>query len=258
MLDVTIQRPSLALALTEVPRSLFEMALIPFCSPVLANAPRGDGHPVLVLPGFMTSDMSTFAMRRYLDSLGYQTYPWELGRNLGIRSTGIDGERVKDRVELLYREHGRKVSLVGWSLGGIMARQLARKHPEMVRQVITLGSPFTGNPGATNVTALYEWMTGDYLEEDLVRERIAEESAPLPVPSTAIFSRQDGVTAWENCLDADLSGETENIELYGSHMGLVFNPAVWFAVADRLAQPEGEWAPFDRSGQRAMFYPQAA
>lgn len=258
MIDKSIQRPSLALALTEVPRSLFELALLPVCSPVLANAPRGDGHPVLLLPGFMTSDMSTWALRRYLVNLGYQTYPWELGRNLGIRSTGIDGERLKDRVELLAKEHGRKVSLVGWSLGGIMARQIARHAPELVRQVITLGSPFTGNPGATNVTALYEMMTGDFLEEEMVRERIAEESDPVPVPSTAIFSRQDGVTAWENCLDAEETEETENIELYGSHMGMPFNPAVWFAVADRLAQPEGEWAPFDRSGQRAFFYPEAA
>ena len=250
-----IGRPSLALALSEVPRALFETALLPVCAPRLAGAPRGDGHPVLILPGFLTSDASTYLLRNYLKTLGYKAYPWELGRNFGYRSIGLSGEHIRERVEMLAEKAGEKVSLVGWSLGGIISRQMAREIPELVRQVITLGSPFTGDPRATNVTPIYEMLTGDVLDESDIEARLADEVKPLPVPSTAIFSKMDGVTAWENCLDAEEGTESENVEIYGSHMGLTLNPAVWSVVADRLAQPEGEWAPFDRAGLRKWVYP---
>ena len=250
-----IRTPSLVLALTEAPRALAEAALLPLCSPRLFSAPRGDGHPVLLLPGFLTSDVSTYALRNFLIALGYETFPWELGRNFGVKSIGSTGEFIRERIERLADEAGAKVSLVGWSLGGIISRQMAREIPHLVRQVITLGSPFTGDPHATNVTAIYETLTGDVLDAAEIDARLADEAKPLPVPSTAIFSRLDGVTAWENCLDAEEGDRRENIEIYGSHMGLTLNPAVWSVVADRLAQPDGEWAPFDRKGVRKWIYP---
>lgn len=250
-----IARPPLALAMSEVPRALFEMALLPICSPRLFTAPHGDGHPVLLLPGFMTSDMSTYALRNYLLGLGYESYPWELGRNLGVKSVGLAGEHIRERIEAIAERTGRKVSLVGWSLGGIISRQMAREIPEHVRQVITLGSPFTGDPRATNVTPIYELLTGDVLDEEAIGTRLADEGKPLPMPSTAIYSTLDGVTAWENCLDAVEDEQTENVELYGSHMGMTLNPAVWAVIADRLAQPEGKWKRFDRSGLRKFIYP---
>lgn len=252
-----IAPPPLALAMTEVPRALAEIALLPLCAPRLFNAPRGDGHAVLLLPGFLTSDVSTYPLRNYLMALGYDSFPWELGRNFGIKTVGEFGEVIRARIEALAERSGGKVSLVGWSLGGIISRQMAREIPQHIRQVITLGSPFTGDPRATNVTPLYEMLTGDVLDDAGIETRLAAESGPIPVPSTAIYSKLDGVAAWENCLDAEEGSQTENIEVYGSHMGLTMNPAVWSVVADRLAQKEGEWAPFRREGLRRWVYPRA-
>lgn len=253
--DAAINAPPLTLAMTEMPRAMYEMALLPFFAPRLYNAPRGDGHPVLLLPGFLTSDISTYPLRNFLMSLGYETFPWELGRNFGIKSVGLSGEIIRERIEKVADQTGAKVSLVGWSLGGIISRQMARQVPDLIRQVITLGSPFTGNPKATNVSSIYEMLTGDVLDQAGIEKRLEEEAEPLPVPSTAIYSRLDGVTAWENCLDAEEGHGCENIEVYGSHMGFTLNPAVWSVVADRLAQAEGEWAPFNRDGMRKWVYP---
>lgn len=233
---VPIRKPSLGLALTEGPRALSEMARLPWRLPRLFLEPRGDGHPVLLLPGFLTSDLSTYAMRNYLRALGYETFPWQLGRNLGIKAIGAQGEHIRAVIEGLSEGFGGKVSLVGWSLGGIIARQMAREMPERIRQVITLGSPFTGDPRATNVTRLYELLTGDILDDRTIAERLEQELEPLGVPTTAIFSRSDGVTAWENCLEPEVGETRENVEVRGSHMGMTINPAVWRIVANRLSR----------------------
>ena len=246
-----IAPPSKWLAWMEGQRACAELSALSVTSPFLQLAPRGDGHPVLVLPGFVTTDVSTWALRRYLSSLGYDVHAWELGRNIGPKSIGARGERLERRLEEIRAETGRKASLVGWSLGGIMARELARSQPDAVRQVITLGSPFTGNPHATNVSKLYEQLSGEKVDDPRL---LAKRARPPPVPSTAIFSKTDGIVAWRNCMEP--AGElTDNIEVRGSHFGLVVNPAVLFAVADRLAQPERGWAPFARTGWRAAVYP---
>lgn len=249
-----IERPSKLLALTELPRALFEYATLPWASAPLLAAPEGDGHPVLILPGFMTSDMSTSVLRKYLKQLGYQPFTWDLGRNLGPRSVGWDGEKLIDRLDAIHAETGRKVSLVGWSLGGVLARQLARRRPDLVRQIITLGSPFTGNPAATNVMAAYEYVTGQRLRDAHTAKQLAESREVPPVPSTAIYTKGDGVVAWQNCLEP-ASPLTDNIEVRGSHCGLGVNASVLYAIADRLAQKDGEWKPFDRKGLRAFVYP---
>jgi pimeloyl-ACP methyl ester carboxylesterase len=242
------------LALTEAPRVLMELSYLSMTAALLRQAPRGDGHPVLVLPGFVTSDRSTRILRLYLDDLGYDAHGWELGRNLGPKAIGARGERLTRRLLAVHRATRSKVSLVGWSLGGVMARELARSAPHAVRQVITLGSPFTGNPGASTVSRLYEQLTGDVIDSDLMAERLAIGSTPPPVPSTAIYSRTDGIVAWRNCVEPP-GEQTDNIEVCSSHCGLAVNPAVLFAVADRLAQPEREWTPFRRDGWRAAVYP---
>jgi pimeloyl-ACP methyl ester carboxylesterase len=249
-----IKPPSMLLALTEFQRALIELSTLPAAAPILSMAPKGDGHPVLVLPGFTASDRSTAILRRYLNELGYRTFTWDLGRNLGPRSIGRQGEHLLARLREIHEETGQTVSLVGWSLGGVMARQLARRMPKAVRQVISLGSPFTGDPRATNVWRVYEGVTGQRINDADVREQLRESELPPPVPSTAIYSRSDGIVAWKNCIEPE-ADTSESIEVYGSHCGLGVNPAVMFAVADRLAQPEGEWAPFDRGGWRAVFYP---
>lgn len=250
----TIAPPSKLLALTELPRALVELGTLPWASPLLLAAPRGDGHPVLVLPGFITSDASTTILRRYLDHLGYDAHAWELGRNLGPKAIGREGEKLVARLKAVHERTGRKVSLVGWSLGGVMARQVARRVPQAVRQIVTLGSPFAGNPTATNVRTAYEGLTGQHLEDADTVAQLRESATVPPVPSTAIFTRGDGVVAWQNCVEPEAE-TTDNIEVLGSHCGLGVNPAVLYAIADRLAQPEGEWKPFERSGLRALVYP---
>lgn len=249
--------PSALLALTELPRALAEFgSYAALAAPLHATAPRGDGHPVLVLPGFMTSDASTTVLRRFLRRLGYDARAWDLGRNLGPRAIGREGEHLVAKLREIHERTGQKVSLVGWSLGGVMARLVAGRAPDAVRQVITLGSPFAGSPRATNVWRLYEAMTGQKVDDPHTRGQLRELAAPPPVPSTAIYSKGDGVVAWENCREP-ATASTDNIEVHGSHCGLGVNPAVLYAVADRLAQPEDAWAPFKRDGLKGFFYPEA-
>ena len=241
--------PSATLLMLEG-RALWEFGAFMASLPALQFTRRGDGHPVFVLPGLIQSDMSTRPLRTFLAHHGYQTYGWELGRNYGRRD-GVE-ERMLERLRALRKQHGRKVSLIGWSLGGVYARELAKQAPEDVRLVITLGSPFTGNPKATNAWRLYE-LTSGHRVDDALSHRLDSRSAP-PVPVTAIYSRTDGVVAWQCCRE-EPGPFRENIEVHGSHCGLGHHPAAAYAIADRLAQPEGEWRQFDSSGVKRLFYP---
>lgn len=217
--------------------------------PILWSAPRGDGHPVLVLPGLAASDISTRPLRRYLKDRDYAPHRWRLGRNLGPRAGVLDA--CLHNVQMLRAKYGEKVSLVGWSLGGIYARELAKLVPDDVRCVITLGTPFTGHPKSTNAWRVYELASGEKVDDR--RDWPNLHQAP-PVPTTSIYSRTDGIVAWHCSVQED-SPLTENIEVQASHLGMGVNPAVLYAVADRLAQPEGAWQPFDRSGiVKSMIY----
>lgn len=231
-------------------RSLFELNSSLLLSPLLLRAPKGDGHPVLALPGFLASDLSMVPMRRYLKELGYDAYAWQMGRNFG----GVASKRsaLRDLLRRIHEGSGRKVSVVGWSLGGIYARDLALQMPDMVRSVITLGSPFANDVTATNATRLYELLSGEAVDDNPeIREAIAGD---LPVPTTSIYSRTDGIVNWRTSLLRP-SATAENIEVhFASHIGLGVNPAALWAVADRLAQPEGEFRQFDRSGPFAIAY----
>jgi pimeloyl-ACP methyl ester carboxylesterase len=249
-----IRPPSALLALTEVARALVELGTLPLASPLLLAAPRGDGHPVLVLPGFVTSDLSTSILRRFLTQIGYDAHAWELGRNLGPRAIGREGEKLIARLDDIHATTGKKVSLVGWSLGGILARQLSRRRPDLVRQVISLGSPFAGDPRATNVWKAYELLTGQRLKDVDTQKQLRESEQAPPVPSTAIFSKADGIVAWQNCLEPE-TDTTDNIEVNGSHCGLGVNASVLYAVADRLALAEDGWKPFERKGLKTLVYP---
>jgi pimeloyl-ACP methyl ester carboxylesterase len=231
-------------------RSLLEFNASLLLSPLLMQAPKGDGHPVLALPGFLASDLSMAPMRRYLKQLGYDTYAWKMGRNLG----GIASRRnaLKSLLTEIHTTTARKVSIVGWSLGGIYARDLALQCPDMVRSVITLGSPFANDVRATNATRLYEALSGETVEHN--SELTQAIAGDLPVPVTSIYSRTDGIVNWRTSL-LRLSDTAENIEVHlASHIGLGVNAAALWAVADRLAQAEGEFQPFDRSGPFAIAY----
>jgi pimeloyl-ACP methyl ester carboxylesterase len=246
--------PSLLLAFTEFPRAFLEVGSLPWLSPLLLQAPKGDGHPVLLLPGFMAGEGSMKPLFGYLKKLGYDPYQWELGRNLGPRAVGLDGEKMVDRLEAIYEKTGRKISIIGWSLGGAFARQLSRRRPDLVRQVISLGSPLTGTPRSTNAWRAYEWLTGQKMSDPKLKEQVREGHQPPPVPSTAIFSKNDGIVAWQTAREPQ-AATTDNIEVRGSHCGLGANPAVWWAIADRLALPDNGWKPFERTGARALIYP---
>jgi len=239
--------PSRELLLLEL-RAIWELTAFFASYPMLRMAARGDGHPVLVLPGLAASDLSTRPLRRYLSDQGWSAHGWKLGQNHGPRP-GAE-ERMQQRLAELFARHERKVSLIGWSLGGIFARELARRAPHQVRAVITLGSPFAGAPKASNAWKLYERASERKVEDWPERERM---KLPPPVPSTAIYTRSDGIVAWQGCLERE-SATSENIEIEGSHCGLGHNPAALYAIADRLSQPEGEWRPFERRGLRAMVY----
>lgn len=222
----------------------WEMGASLVALPLLKSAPRGDGHTVLVFPGLVASDVSTVPLRQYLKGQGYDARGWKLGRNLGPGRGTI--EACFDTVRQLHRESGHKVSLIGWSLGGIYAREAAKVVPECVRSVITLGTPFNGHPKSTNAWRVYELASGETADTRLAMYNLAK--AP-PVPTSSVYSRTDGVVAWECSLQAPSERrDTENIEVEASHLGLGVNPCALYAVADRLAQPEGEWRPFDRGG----------
>lgn len=244
-----LRPPSLFLMLAEA-RGLFELNSSLLLSPLLLRAPKGDGHPVLALPGFLASDLSMAPMRRYLKELGYDAHAWNMGRNLG--GVASKREALGGLLRRIYEMTGRKLSLVGWSLGGVYARDLALHAPDMVRSVITLGSPFANDIRATNATRLYETLSGETVDDN--PEITAAIAGDLPVPATSIYSRTDGIVNWQTSLLRP-SEKAENIEVYlASHIGLGVNPAALWAVADRLAQPEGEFRHFDRSGPFAIAY----
>lgn len=243
-----LRPPSRRLLLAEV-RAVYEFAAFLWAFPWLRLLRSGDGHPVMVLPGLAASDASTFPLRTFLRDRGYAAYGWELGRNRGLKP-GLNEFKL-DRLRELRHRHGCKVSLIGWSLGGVFARELAKRAPEDVRQVITLGSPIKGGPRATHAWWVYELLAGHSVDEASSGSLL---HLPPPVPTTAIFSRSDGIVAWQCCVE-DRQDHTESVEVWASHCGLGHNPAALYVIADRLAQEEGSWTPFDRSGLRKLVFP---
>jgi pimeloyl-ACP methyl ester carboxylesterase len=217
-----------------------ELAAVLPALPALRRAPRGDGHPVLVLPGFLAGDGSTRALRWFLRDRGYHAHAWRLGQNRGPTAETVGG--LGARLHALHARHRRTVSVIGWSLGGIYARELARAFPDQVRQVITLASPFR-DVRASNVARLARLGIGPRPADDgrgVPHERLR---APLPVPTTCFYSETDGIVAWRSCID-DVSPRAENLAVRSSHCGMGHHPTVLLAIADRLAQPEGAWRPF--------------
>ncbi len=225
--------PSKLLWALEVPRGAFGLATLFGARRMLALGPRGDGRPVIVLPGMSNSDRSTLFLRRYLATLGYRAEGWGLGRNLGARTIGADGERLLARIGALHGETGERVTLVGVSLGGIMARFAAHRLPDTVREVVTISAPFAGSPRATNVWRAFELLTGDRIDSAHVVAQSALVARAPPVPATAIWSRSDGLVNGLICHD----GECRSVEVRSSHIGVQVRPEVLLAVARVLGEP---------------------
>ncbi|HKX39674.1 MAG TPA: alpha/beta hydrolase [Burkholderiaceae bacterium] len=243
-----MQAPSALLMMLEG-RAPWEFAAMLAATPWLRRLPSGDGHPVLVFPGMGANDFTTAPLRSFLDRLGYVTRPWGQGFNFGPRDGVL--KRCASDVRALADAHGRPVSLIGWSLGGLYAREMAKELPDHARCVITLGTPFTGHPRATNAWRVFEVLSGQKAEDPAMMARLR---TPPPVPTTSIYSRTDGIVSWRCSLN-EPSPIAENIEVHASHVGMGMNPLALYAIADRLAQVPGQWKPFDANGVRRWFYP---
>jgi hypothetical protein len=260
--DPAAEGPSAGLFLTEPVRGLVDLAALLVSAPWLATAPRGDGHGVLVLPGLLASDTSTLPLRLYLGWLGYDVRGWDLGRNRGPTEAVLAG---LPRALLTHaRRTGRPVSLVGWSLGGIYARELARRNAKHIRQVITLGSPFALSDPRRQSWVHVPYQRLRHLHADGARLPSPEQRArPIGVPSTSVFSRLDGIVSWQACVELETEPETkrqtkpetkrqterqtaphQNVEVRCSHIGFGVDPATLWLIADRLAVPPGQHRPF--------------
>jgi pimeloyl-ACP methyl ester carboxylesterase len=233
--------PSRALLFTEPTRATAEFGSFLLSALLLRRAPRGDGHTVLVLPGFLADDRSTMVLRGYLSTLGYKTSAWGLGRNIGPTPGILKG--MEQRLLQLADRAGSPISIVGWSLGGMFARALGRDHPEHIRQIVTLGSPFRSDaPIGSHATRSFERLA--HIHVPFAELPAAEtDQDQLKVPVAAVYTKGDGVVAWQSCLQEE-GHQRENIEVLGSHCGLGHNPMATWVVADRLAQPIGAWSPF--------------
>ena len=236
-------------------RAFWEFGALLPAWPALRKAPAGDGHTVIIFPGLSAGDASTAPLRRYLTGLGYEVHGWKQGLNLGPRHGVLDA--AQQQVQDAYKTTGRKVSLIGWSLGGIYARELAKMLPDMVHCVITLGTPFASSPKSTNAWRVYEFATGRKTE---IEAKNYDLPTPPSVPTSSIYSKTDGVVAWQGSIQAPhkANPHTENIEIFASHIGMGLNPSAWWAVADRLSQSHQSWTPFvapSLMGLQHLLYP---
>jgi pimeloyl-ACP methyl ester carboxylesterase len=245
-----LSAPNAWLMLLEA-RAPWELAALAAAGPLLRRAPRGDTHPVMVFPGLGANDLTTLPLRNLLGGLGHACHPWRQGLNFGPRPGVL--EQCEQDVRELYARYHRRISLVGWSLGGLYAREVAKRVPELVRSVITLGTPFTGHPRATNAWKVFELLSGQDSHDE---QALAGLREPPPVACTSIYSRSDGVVAWQCSVNAE-GPLVENIALQSSHIGLGVNPLAVFAIADRLAQPDhlgGRWQRFAPPSALRLFY----
>ncbi len=257
---MSIRRPAIWHTLIEG-RTLLEFSASTLGLPLLLRAPKGERHTVMVLPGFLASDFSTKALRQFLKLKGYHAVGWGLGRNLGqhiVRHPRLVSKALLEKVLHYYQEQGEPISLIGWSLGGILAREIARLMPEQIRCVITLGSPFQDPEKAAPMAAKIfkalnkERMGGDFSIPSHLND-------PLEVPSTAIYSRTDGIAHWLSCKhhNEDMEHRSENIEVRASHLGYGHHPAVLWAIAARLAQPADHWTPLYHQHLPRWLFPDA-
>jgi hypothetical protein len=219
-------------------------ALLDYCAAHLAtlSVPQGDGHPVIVYPGLGSGALATSHLRRVIADCGFAAHDWQGGVNIGPDGAFDDWLMpLEERVRELHAQSGRKVSLIGWSLGGVYAREVAKRCPQCVRQVITLGTPFAALAQGNHARTVFHLLNRDKAQlSPSLEARIRE--CPT-VPTTSIYSRTDGIVSWRGCIEKT-TATSESIEVDASHLGMVTHPQVLRIVANRLAQPEGRWRRF--------------
>jgi predicted esterase YcpF (UPF0227 family) len=226
-----------------------DAAALPAGLLALSRVPKGDGHAVLVLPGFLSPDHSTWVLRWYLTQLGYAVHPWGLGYNMGFSTAyHYDIEAlVEHRLKEVFIESGdRKISLVGQSLGGAYAKFLARRYPSVIRDVVTLGSPISGDTADVSVWRVYQWVSKMEFADPEFRRKLRELNRPLEeVPITAIYSRNDGIVPWRNAREKP-GPLVQNIEVAATHVAMGLDAHVLYLIAHRLAKSSnGSWRPLD-------------
>jgi pimeloyl-ACP methyl ester carboxylesterase len=226
-----------------------DAASFPLGALALARVPKSDGHAVLVLPGYLSGDQPTWLLRWFLSQIGYRAYPWELGLNFGFSTAHpYDIEAlVEHRLKEVFIESGdRKISLIGWSLGGVYAKALARRYPQLIRDVVTLGSPISGDTAKVSVWRLYEWVSDMQFADPECMRKLRELNRPLTgVPITAFYCRRDGVVPWRNAREK-AGPLVQNIEVEAAHVAMGFDAFVLYLIAHRLAKSAGRaWRPLD-------------
>ena len=241
----SVSRPSLMWLLSEPGRALIEMgASFPF-QKINQKKQIGDGHPVMILPGFLSSQKSTKSLRKFVSNLGYEVFDWGLGRNMGRLEYM---ELLLERLDEIHIKTGREVSLIGWSLGGVFARQLAKERPLIIRQIITLGSPFAGLSEPNNIAWIYSVLNYGKKVKDVNQTLLEDLPKPAMVPTTAIYSKTDGVVPWKLCMENIEDDFHQNIEVRSSHIGMGVNLAVLAVIEDRLLYDKENWVKFKPRG----------
>jgi len=246
-----LRKAQFALCKYAEPRALLEWQSFFVFRSLLEKLPKGDGHSVLVFPGFGSSDMATLPLRNLLDDLGYESYGWGLGANV-LFDESLETDMV-NLVKVVADKSGRAVSLIGWGLGGLFVREVAKECLESIRCVISLGSPVSGQLHThTNSSGLLDLLTGE--PASIQQDKKRKLYIPPDVPTTSIYSKSDGIVAWESSMQKNYD-QTENIEIpAASHLGLGVNPLAIIAMADRLAQKEGDWHTFDPKGWQKLIF----
>ncbi len=238
-----IKRPSFLLYLTEGFRALKELIRGNRFIKKYLPAKKGDGHPVLVIPGFMASDASTKPLRKFLQKIGFAPARWDLGRNYAKLK---DLQALSVKVKTLYQTSQQKITLIGWSLGGVYARELAKENPSLIRQVITLGAPFGDIEAPNNATWVFNLINFWKKEKPIDPDWIASLPTPAPVPTTALYSKKDGIVSWKVCMEQIEDELHENIEVKTSHLGMGVDAEVLEIIADRLHYSAENWAKYQR------------
>jgi len=232
-----LQPPSPAGVIREA-RSFLEFPRLLLRAVELARQPRGNGEPVLVLPGYRAGEASTAILKGYLRLLGYHVSGWPLGRSSGNVPEGRP--RALKRLFSLHRRTRQRVRVIGWSFGGFIARELARERPDLIHRVITLGTPVVGGP---KYTVFATKLRRSGVDLDAMEAEIASRNKiTLQTPVTAIYSRADAMVAWQACIDHH-GINVEHVEVGTTHMGFGVSPEVYKIIAQRLANTADEAFP---------------
>lgn len=235
-------------------RSLIEWSSMICLYPFIPKRKKGKNKPVILIPPYLANDFSTSFVRRYLNSLGFKAYKWDLGANM-IRSSYIP--ILEEKLEEIFDKHQEKVSLVGWSGGGIFAKILANRHPDKVAQIITIGAPIWGVMDlSTSINGLFDFLRGKSLKER--NKRFLDELESIPdVPITCVYTKTDGIVPWKHCIEAETYRKNiKNIEVYGSHSGLGANATVLLTIANSLsANLQGKEVNVLSKNFESLFFP---